>query len=167
MSQKNPTQAPGVRQVIVDIPTHDDDGKPITDDMLSSGGARDRGPLRKQYTNPRPYDPATDKPATAKAQRTEAVLGAFLWVWDEFGRDWWRDRGPADLRRAGGWVKSQAQRLRKPVAQPAAGSEGVQADAAMRPDVAADPSGAVGVGDATDDVPLAPVTPIEDFRRSA
>lgn len=49
---------PGVRKVVVDIATHDDDGKPITDAMLSSGGARDHGPIVKQYTNPQPYEQA-------------------------------------------------------------------------------------------------------------
>ena len=57
MSSKKPNTQ-GTREVIVEIPTHDDDGNPITDDMLSSGGARDHGPIVKQYTNPRPYVPA-------------------------------------------------------------------------------------------------------------
>ena len=58
MRTENKLSTPNVRKVIVDIATHDDHGNPITDAMLSSGGARDRGPLVKQYTNPQPYEQA-------------------------------------------------------------------------------------------------------------
>ncbi|WP_159599083.1 hypothetical protein [Agromyces humi] len=58
MSTKKNPMTPGVRKVVVEIATHDDDGNPITDAMLSSGGARDHGPIVKQYTNPQPYQQA-------------------------------------------------------------------------------------------------------------
>lgn len=58
MTNKNKSTTPEFRKVVVDIATHDDDGNPITDAMLSSGGARDYGPIVKQYTNPQPYEQA-------------------------------------------------------------------------------------------------------------
>jgi hypothetical protein len=57
MGGKKKSTTPESRKLIVEIPTHDDHGNPITDAMLSSGGARAHGPLVKQYFNPQPYEP--------------------------------------------------------------------------------------------------------------
>lgn len=154
---------PGTRKVLVDIATHDDHGEPITDDMLSSGGARDRGPLVKQYTNPQPYTPAPARSAEATAQRNTMLFAGARWVWDEFGRDWWSVRGPQDLGRAGSWVKAQALRVRKPKAP--VNEEPTRIEA--QPAAEAEFSGPDEVEDIVADAPLAPVVNLEDFRRSA
>ncbi len=67
MRSKKPT---GTRRVVVDIPMHDVHGKPITDDMLSSGGARrpagsgdGAGSIISQYANPQSYENATREEA--------------------------------------------------------------------------------------------------------
>ena len=65
---------PKVRSVLVDVAVCDRNGAPISDEMLSSGGARrPDGSLITQYSNPRIPEPALTEAVVAERKFDEAL----------------------------------------------------------------------------------------------
>ena len=187
MSNKKKSTTPGVRKVVVDIATHDDDGNPITDAMLSSGGARDHGPIVKQYTTPHPYEQAPvrsdeDREFDAYMQREadrhqrreeeaeerrrrenqEFVAALLQPVFDGAERLVREVVAPWARRK---WDERKARKLALRESQ-AVGNAVVDSPTDDEPAVVAVESGAdIAESAAVEDI--APVVQIEDYRRSA
>lgn len=94
-----------VRQVIVDVPVRDKSGQMISDDMLSSGGARSgNGSLVVQYRNPRPartvVRPVAHGTGEAASTDLKQVLSRYVYP---LVLAWWERRGPEDVERAVRW----------------------------------------------------------------
>lgn len=127
-SMASKKRQPTTRKVIVDVDTTDATGNDITDDMLSSGGARrPDGSLASLYKNPTPYvEPEDNAEARefyarlnaeyaaqlrheereAQAQRDREVrewVDFFAHLWKEHGepavKAYWAARGPDDVQR--------------------------------------------------------------------
>jgi hypothetical protein len=133
---------PEVRSVLVDVAVHDKNGDVISDDLLSSGGARrPNGSLITHYSNPRIPEPAPTETAAernfdetlqreSQARRRregEAAEAARERLLNEVSAGvnsfleqvvypkvnlWWKTRGPDDLKRAGRWLAARLRRDR-------------------------------------------------------
>lgn len=182
MSDDNMGSAPSERDVLVSIPTHDDAGRPITDDMLSTGGARSGGPFVKQYRNPRPVpsEPTLSAEAPGRESRLERETRVHearearlreearakskaddqefaRWVYHEvltpLGKWWWASRGPEDLARAQAFAVRQFHRV---TAKRITVSKPEADTPAEAPEL-----------HVVDDAPAAPVLDLDDYRRPA
>lgn len=144
-----------VRQVIVDVPVRDKSGQVISDDMLSSGGARSgNGSLVVQYRNPRPARTVVSPVAHGTGEAALTDLKQVLHsVVGHLVLDWWERRGPEDVERAVRWGWAHLRRLKE-----AAGR--AQMDSAPEID---SPRADAG-GDITSNAGSAAVIVLDDYR---